>query len=254
MISINRKNFFNPILKCILNLFKYLSVLIIISCFEDIIGFNDDVGFSLGLLLSTSIFFLLLKKEGNSPIKFLKIHKVKFNITIVILMLAITNTIFQLGANEFLQKFIMTRIYNHTQLYWGSIIHLIVLAPLCEEILFRGIIFTKLKNVMPVFLAIIIQGIIFGRFHGALSTHILQTFSGIIFALVYNYTNNLTANILFHSFDNLLLVILNMLPFDFNVNPAICIIISFLCLLVIIMLIKHHNLLYNSKRVRDSEY
>ncbi|GAA0084436.1 hypothetical protein UT300007_08750 [Clostridium sp. CTA-7] len=98
---------------------------------------------------------------------------------------------------------------------------------------------------MPLYLALIIQGFLFGIVHGAFSGHLIQSllamFSGIIYALIYNYTNNLTISILIHSFYNLLLVILNFLPFIFDINPIIFIIISLLFFLSFIVLFKNKN-------------
>ncbi|MCY6356248.1 CPBP family intramembrane glutamic endopeptidase [Clostridium sp. ZS2-4] len=223
----------------------------IIYFFQDKIGFNDDIGFSLALLLSITFFFLLLKTENKEPVNFLNIHKVNFNLIILLIVLAVSGTFFDLGVIELLKKFIETDNSNDIQLYWGSIIHIVFLAPICEEIFFRGIVFVKLKNVMPPFLAVIIQGLIFGCFHGSLlSGHFVQMFSGIMYALIYHYTNNLTISILLHSFDNLVLVILNLLPFTFNINPPIFITIGFLCLLAVILFIKHNNLQCNWKGVQ----
>ncbi|MGN0026401.1 MAG: lysostaphin resistance A-like protein, partial [Clostridium sp.] len=84
-------------------------------------------------------------------------------------------------------------------------------APICEEIIFRGILFQKLKEIMPLFLSIIIQGFIFGIVHGSFIQSLLAGFSGILYALVYNYKKNLTLPILIHAFNNIFLIILNLL-------------------------------------------
>ena len=41
----------------------------------------------------------------------------------------------------------------------------IILGPICEELLFRGITFFAAKKVMPVYFAILVQAIMFGAFH-----------------------------------------------------------------------------------------
>ena len=44
-------------------------------------------------------------------------------------------------------------------------VYAIVLGPVCEELLFRGITFFAAKKVMPVYYAILVQAIMFGAFH-----------------------------------------------------------------------------------------
>ena len=40
-----------------------------------------------------------------------------------------------------------------------------IIGPIIEEIIFRGLIFNELKNIMPVSVVIIAQGILFGLCH-----------------------------------------------------------------------------------------
>ena len=212
---------------------------------QDIMGFNDDIGFSFALLLSTICLFLLLKMEHKSPMQFLQLHKVNFKIIPSIIILSICIIFFNLGFSTLLIQFFENNIFSDIPLCFSSIIHIVFLAPICEEIFFRGIIFTKCKYIMPAFIAILIQAFIFGICHGALSGNIIQSLSamisGIIFALIYNYTNNLTISILLHIFMNLLLVILNLLPFAINVYPITYIILSILCLFLHLYLLKYKN-------------
>lgn len=214
---------------------------------QDYFKFNDDIGFSFSLLLSTICFFLFLKIENKSPLKFLKLYNVDFKFIPLIILLAISLVLFKLGLGNLLIEILKINITIDTsiydELYFWSIIHIVFLAPICEEIFFRGIIFTKLRYILPNSLAILIQALIFGAFHGGLSGDIvrvsLSTVSGIIFALLYNYTNNLTSSILFHSCSNILVIILNLLAFD--INPILSIIISFLCLVLYTTLIKYNK-------------
>lgn len=187
----------------------------------------------------------MLKIENKSPLKFLNLNKVNYNYILLLIILAISILSFDLGVGNLLEEFIKSDVSSNTEIYFGSLLHLIFLAPICEEIFFRGIIFQKLKNVMPLFIAIIIQSFIFGIFHGAFSGHLIQSLlamlSGIIYSLLYNHTNNLTISILLHIFHNLLLVILNLSFFDFNINSTILIGISLLFFLLFIILFKYNE-------------
>lgn len=211
------------ILIFILNIFKYIITFIISFIFvfflQDIFKFNDDIGFSLALIMATSLFLLLLKREKKSPFKYLKIHKVNLKTILQLICFTIILVPVDLGIIALLRQTITTNVSTETQLYFWSVLHLVILAPICEEIFFRGILFQKLKEIMPLFLSLIIQGFIFGISHGALSGHLMQSivagFSGILYALIYNYKKNLTVSILLHSFCNSFLVILNLLFSNF---------------------------------------
>lgn len=200
------------------NISKYIFVFFISFIFifflQDNIKFNDDIGFSLALLLSTLIFLFLLKRENKSPIDYLKIHKVKFRTILLLMCFSIILILFDLITSKFLENFITTDTISNTKLYFWSLFHLIFLAPICEEIFFRGILFQKLKEIFSLFSSIIIQGCLFGVAHGAFSGHLIQSllagFSGILYALIFTYSNNLTISILIHIFYNSFLVILNL--------------------------------------------
>lgn len=203
-------------------------------------NFNDDIGFSLSLLLSILCFFLLLKLENKSPLKFLKIFSIDSKEVLPIIILAISLSFFSLGFGDLLTKFIKDNsLYtSNDNLSIYAVIHIALLAPICEEIFFRGIIFPKLKSILPFFLANIIQAVIFGYFHGNIINILGSIICGIVLALIYSYTNNLTNSILLHSFHNILIILFNLLSID--IAPFFSILISFLALVLYVKLIKHN--------------
>lgn len=233
--------FFKKTFKLIINLLKYfftffICVILTLSV-QDSLGYNEDIGFSFSLILSTICFLILLRLEGKSPKKFLNIHKVKLKSILLLILLSISIVfLINLGLGNLLIKSLNYRVNDSQGLYFRNMIHLFFLAPLCEEIFFRGIIFRKLKESLPLWLAIIIQAFLFGYFHGAIVNVLLSAITGVFFALVYNYTNNLTTAILLHSFINILIAILSSLPFPVDINPIISIVIGVSSLLLFIKL------------------
>ena len=183
-----------------MNICKYIITFIISFFFvfflQDNFEFNDDIGFSLALILSISLFILLLKKENKSPIEYLKIHKITLKNTLLLILFAFILVGFKLTMANILIKYIPNNVTSETQLYFWSILSLVVIAPICEEICFRGILLQKLTELMPSFLSIIIQSFIFGIIHGAFCGHIIQSItsglSGVVYSLIYKYKNNLT--------------------------------------------------------------
>jgi membrane protease YdiL (CAAX protease family) len=85
-----------------------------------------------------------------------------------------------------------------------SVLAITILAPIFEEILFRGIIFNELKKSMPVIPAIIIQGVFFGIYHLNLLQGIYAAILGCILGLIYQMTKSLWSNVIVHMTFNLL--------------------------------------------------
>ena len=241
---------------CIFNLLKYYLCFyfcLFITIFsQQFIKFNDDFGFSVALILSTLCFILLLKIERKSPIKYLNIHKLEYNFSFfLILIFSISLSLFCLNIGIIFEKFTSPDLYSNSRLYFWSLLHIIIIAPICEEIFFRGIIFTKLNTVLRLPITLLIQGLLFGFMHGGLSGHLIQsllaTISGIIYALIYYYTANLTIPILIHICYNTLIVIFNFFPFIFLINPFILLFMSLLGFILVFKFKRHVHLNINHK-------
>jgi membrane protease YdiL (CAAX protease family) len=90
----------------------------------------------------------------------------------------------------------------------------IILAPIAEEILFRGLLYTTLKNAGHPFVALYGVSFLFGVIHNNLVAALPLAFFGIILTIVYEVTGNLLAPIIAHSLFNLM----NFLILMYNVN------------------------------------
>lgn len=93
---------------------------------------------------------------------------------------------------------------NTVLLVTGALV-VIVVAPVCEELFFRGFLFRVLRMRMPLFAAALIDGVVFGAVHGA-STSVaalpILAFLGIVFCYVYERTGTLFATIALHALNN----------------------------------------------------
>jgi CAAX protease family protein len=81
----------------------------------------------------------------------------------------------------------------------------IVVAPTCEEIFFRGFFYRALRTRMGVALAAIVDGCVFGAIHAVGSPASLLpilALLGVIFCLVYERTGTIFATIALHSLNN----------------------------------------------------
>jgi len=78
----------------------------------------------------------------------------------------------------------------------------VVVAPIGEEILFRGILYPSIKQNGYPKVAAIGTAILFGLFHLNLLTFLSLTFVGLALVFIYEKTNNLLAPILAHALFN----------------------------------------------------
>lgn len=74
----------------------------------------------------------------------------------------------------------------------------VIIAPLFEELLFRGIVMGELMKIMRPWAAIILQAIIFGVAHGVLFQSIFACMIGIILGIVYYHTQNIKTAAICH--------------------------------------------------------
>lgn len=85
-----------------------------------------------------------------------------------------------------------------------SIISSVVLAPLLEELLFRGIIQEYLCRKNSFILSVLITSFLFSVHHLAISQLVYTFLAGLYYGVLYYKTQSLTSSIIAHSFYNLL--------------------------------------------------
>lgn len=99
-----------------------------------------------------------------------------------------------------------------------SILCTVIVGPITEEVIFRGLVYSRLKKAMPTAIAVVLTSLIFGLMHGQ-SVWIAYAF---VLGLVMNFlvikTGSILSSILFHILFNLLgsELIPNFLPETWN--------------------------------------
>ena len=86
--------------------------------------------------------------------------------------------------------------------YIAAFIALVVLAPVAEEILFRGYLYGKLKKYVPVWVAIIVTSALFGAVHGHWNVALDVFVLSIVLCSLREVTGNIWAGILLHMLKN----------------------------------------------------
>jgi membrane protease YdiL (CAAX protease family) len=79
----------------------------------------------------------------------------------------------------------------------------VVLAPLTEELLFRGMLFGSLRTILPVPAAMLLSGMLFGAVHFNSAAFLSLTVLGVAFAWAYHHTRCLWVSITMHVLFNL---------------------------------------------------
>ncbi|MFN2459711.1 MAG: lysostaphin resistance A-like protein [Candidatus Velthaea sp.] len=90
----------------------------------------------------------------------------------------------------------------------GLVVVAVLLAPMFEELLFRGFLFNAMLRYLPVGGAALISGIVFGFAHGDRTALFPLACGGVVLAVVYYRTGSLVAAMFTHGFFNLANVII----------------------------------------------
>ena len=111
-----------------------------------------------------------------------------------------------------------------------------VLAPVCEECIFRGIVLPVFSRKFGYVFGIFVSSFVFGLFHGTLLHVIVAPLLGLFCAYAYYLTGNIVSSILVHSGYNTLLMILTSmrvtLPVMSHYTASFVLIIGYLAVIV----------------------
>ena len=119
---------------------------------------------------------------------------------------------------------------------WFLLICMGVIAPLAEEIVFRWLIYLRLRDYMRIGFAMVISGMIFGIYHGNLVQAVYESLLGIVFAYILDISGCLWSSVLLHMGANIWsLISPDLYTWIIARNPA-AIMILFLILLMVMIL------------------
>lgn len=113
-----------------------------------------------------------------------------------------------------------------------------LISPIAEEIVFRGLVFNRMRRYYPTAAAIIASSLLFGIYHGNLVQGLYGTCMGILLAYTYERMHSFLFPCLFHAMANLMVYTLTQnteLHARLYTTPAciILLIVSLFCILVV---------------------
>ena len=95
----------------------------------------------------------------------------------------------------------------------GTFISTVVISPIVEELIFRGVLLNRLRLITPLIFSLLASSLLFGALHSFGS--IISAFVfGICMGILYIKTNNICVPILAHFLNNLFAEIIKLLDFN----------------------------------------
>ena len=118
---------------------------------------------------------------------------------------------------------------------WFLILSMGVIAPLAEEIVFRWLIYLRLRDYVRMGAAMVISGLIFGIYHGNLVQAVYAGILGMIFAYFLEISGCLWGSVLLHMGANIWsLVSPDLVSWMLQKNPMYILIMLFALILILV--------------------
>ncbi len=171
-----------------------------------------------------AVFFLVLKRKKGKPAESLRLYTVR---PAPLAGLLLTGLSGQFAVTMALTAFysffpslgegsagdIMEQLLAHANPV-TEFLYIAIITPLLEETLFRGIIYTRLRKILPKKGAILLSAAVFGAAHGNLEQFVYAFVLGVIMAAVFEKFDSLWASFAIHFAFNGSSYLVMMLPED----------------------------------------
>ena len=99
-----------------------------------------------------------------------------------------------------------------------QIITVVILGPIVEELVFRGLMYIRLKRMFGIGISSLVTGLAFGIFHGNISQGIYAFLFSYAAIFLYEKYKNIYAPIIFHMTANAFSVLVTFLLKDYNTS------------------------------------
>ena len=115
-----------------------------------------------------------------------------------------------------------------------NIMFVVILGPLVEEILMRGLMTTRLLGRLPLWVAVAFPAILFGLGHaaGGMGQIVGTTALGLLFALIFIWTNSLRTAFFAHALNNCLVMIMLWSEINVDISTPVQLILGIITLAI----------------------
>ncbi len=172
-------------------------------------------------LLCAVVFFVLYQKEKKKPISLVVKRRqdkrlIRESAWIVglgaalALFLNLLFSYFQIMASSQAYQEVAGVQYS-VSIGWGLLIYGLI-KPIEEELVFRGLIYGRMRLYYPMMFCIPISALIFGAYHGNFVQLLYGFIMGCLLAWLFEKYRSLKANVIFHSAANIAVYLVSVMP------------------------------------------
>ena len=157
------------------------------------------------LFLIALIYFGIYFREEKNLFKTDKIIKSIISFTLFIPLLFLISFIIQYVLPEYKQQEIVLNFKSTLIEDKGILLHVLIIAPIVEEVIFRGYIYKILKSKLPIIFSMIISSTLFALIHYNVLSYILLFVLSIFLTYIYERNGSIIYPIIIHSLFNLMM-------------------------------------------------
>lgn len=172
-------------------------------------------------ILTIVALFLFFRIRHRRLTREIRLRPVSFGTIVLAVILgicaqyAINFTLSQISV--YLPEWIITTLVDQNEIFSNGsftveLLDVVIVTPIVEEIIFRGLIHTRLRSALPKAAAIAISSVIFGLAHGNVLGFIYAGALGVILALVFEKYDSIIPPMLIHAGFNGASYLLDLLP------------------------------------------
>lgn len=113
-----------------------------------------------------------------------------------------------------------------------------MISPLAEEVVFRGIIYNRMKRHMPLIASMIVSALLFGLYHGNSVQALYGFFMGILIAYIYEMFGGFFYAFLFHAAANIAVYTItgSSRLYEIIIRPYVGIVFAIIAVVVLLLM------------------
>lgn len=113
----------------------------------------------------------------------------------------------RLNLPEYSERYQEASAVLYSPPFWQQIVYNGIVAPIIEELLFRGVLFRALRKWVTFPWAMLLSAVVFGAYHGNLVQFVYAGLCGVLLAYLYEKYNSILAPIVSHIFMNTVAIV-----------------------------------------------
>lgn len=170
-----------------------------------------------GNLLAIGVICLIFVCRKKKVAKELSLRKFSGKAVFPVLLMGVgfnllTNFALGLLPQEILDEYVEASSSLVGNINFWTVFLAVIAAPLAEEIVMRGLVYTRMKKGMPAVVAMILSSVLFGVLHGQWLWMIYTALFGMVLVWIFERTQSLWACILLHFSYNGCSMLLSLIP------------------------------------------